>query len=258
MKAVIFCGGFGTRFKEETEVRPKPMITVGKKPILWHIMKIYAHYGIKDFVLCTGYKSDVIKDYFYNYKVLNNDFTVKLGQDESVVFHGNEIEDWTVTVADTGLNTLKGARLKMVEKYIDDDTFCLTYGDGVADINIENLLAFHRSHGKICTVTGVYPPSLFGEITANEKGLVQSFSEKPQTSNGLINGGFFVLNKQIFDYLSEDPNCDFEKGPLEEVVQDGQLMVYRHNGHWSCMDTQRDNAYLNSLWKNGKSFWKVW
>ena len=258
MKVVIFCGGFGTRFKEETEARPKPMITVGGKPILWHIMKLYSHYGFREFILCAGYKCDVIKDYFYHYHMHNSDFTVTLGQEETIEFHDPIEEDWKVTVADTGLNTLKGGRLKKVEKYIDEDTFMLTYGDGIADIDLNRLLQFHRNHGKIATVTGVYPPSLFGEISADETGFVRSFSEKPQTSTGLINGGFFVLNRKIFDYLTDDPQCDFEKGPLEEVVKDGELMVYRHDGHWSCMDTQRDNAYLNKLWESGNSFLKVW
>ena len=259
MKVVLFCGGFGTRFKEETDLKPKPMIKIGEKPILWHIMKYYAHFGFNEFVLCTGYKSEVIKDYFYHYKVHNSDFTVKLGKDESICFHDRQDdENWTVTVVDTGINTLKGGRLKRVEKYIDGDEFMLTYGDGVADVDINKLLDFHRGHGKLATLTGVYPPSLFGELAIDENGKALMFSEKPQTTKGLINGGFFVLNRKIFDYLSEDPSCDFERGPLDEVCAQGELMVYAHDGHWSCMDTQRDNDYLNKLWKNGQAFWKVW
>lgn len=259
MKVVLFCGGFGTRFKEETELKPKPMIKVGNKPILWHIMKYYAHFGFNEFVLCTGYKSEVIKDYFYHYKVHNSDFTVKLGQDESIQFHDRQdAEDWTVTVVDTGLNTLKGGRLKRVEKYIDGDTFMLTYGDGVCDVDINKLLEFHRDHGKLATLTGVYPPSLFGELATDGTGRALMFSEKPQTTKGLINGGFFVLDRKIFDYLSEDESCDFERGPLDKVCAEGELMVYRHTGNWSCMDTQRDNDYLNKLWNSGNAFWKVW
>lgn len=259
MKVVLFCGGFGTRFKEETDLKPKPMIKIGEKPILWHIMKYYAHFGFKEFVLCTGYKSEVIKDYFYHYKVHNSDFTVKLGKDESICFHDRKDEEnWTVSVVDTGVNTLKGGRLKRVEKYIDGDEFMLTYGDGVADIDINKLLEFHHNHGKIATLTGVYPPSLFGELSVDENGKALMFSEKPQTTKGLINGGFFVLNRKIFDYLSEDPSCDFEHGPLDEVCAQGELMVYTHKGHWSCMDTQRDNDYLNKLWAKDQAFWKVW
>ena len=259
MKVVLFCGGFGTRFKEETELRPKPMIKIGGKPILWHIMKYYAHFGFKEFVLCTGYKSEVIKDYFYHYKLHNCDFTVKLGADEQICFHGEQnLEDWTVTVVDTGLNTLKGGRLKRGEPYVDGDTFMLTYGDGVADVDLHKLLDFHRSHGKLATMTGVYPPSLFGELAVDAQGKALMFSEKPQTTKGLINGGFFVLDRKVFDYLSPDESCDFERGPLDEICAQGQLMIYRHTGNWSCMDTQRDNDYLNRLWASNQAFWKVW
>ena len=259
MKVVLFCGGFGTRFKEETDLKPKPMIQIGDKPILWHIMKYYSYFGFREFVLCTGYKSEVIKDYFYHYKLRNSDFTVTIGRDEEICFHNfqNE-ENWMVTVADTGLNTLKGGRLKRVEKYIDEDTFMLTYGDGVSNVDLVKLLEFHRSHGKIATMTGVYPPSLFGELVTDERGRALKFSEKPQTTKGMINGGFFVLNRKIFDYLSSDFSCDFERGPLEEVCAQDQLMVYKHFGDWFCMDTQRDKDYLDRLWNNGQAFWKVW
>lgn len=259
MKVVLFCGGFGTRFKEVTELQPKPMIKIGSRPILWHIMKYYAHYGFNEFVLCTGYKSEVIKDYFYNYQMHSQDFTVKLGKEPQLTIHNvNDEEDWTVTVVDTGLNTLKGGRLKKVEKYIDGDTFMLTYGDGLCDVELDKLLEFHKQHGKMATVTGVYPPSLFGELTVDENGQAKVFSEKAQTTKGLINGGFFVLNKEIFNYLTTDDNCDFEKGPLNQVVEEGELMVYEHTGNWSCMDAQRDNDYLNKLWNTGNAFWKVW
>lgn len=237
MKVVIFCGGQGTRLREETEFRPKPMVMIGHKPVLWHIMKTYAHYGFKEFVLCLGYKGEMIKQYF-------ND---NAGE-----------ENWSVTLADTGERAEKGARLKRIQKYIDGDTFMVTYGDGVADINIKELLAFHQTHGKIATVTGVRPRSAFGEIRFTKDGTVTQFIEKPQFSTETISGGFFVLNRKIFDCLSDEETCDFERGPIEKLVADGQLMVYIHNGGWACMDTYRDMLYLNELWDKGQAFWKVW
>lgn len=259
MKVVIFCGGLGTRLKEETEFRPKPMVNIGNKPILWHIMKTYAHYGFKEFVLCLGYKGEVIKNYFYNYEYLNQNITIKFGSNKQVIYHSenSDIMDWTITFAETGANALKGARLKKVEKFIDGDNFMLTYGDGVANIDINKLLEFHFSHGKIGTVTGVRPPSLFGELLTDNSQVI-TFSEKPQTSTGLINGGFFVFNKKIYEYLSSNDQCDFEIGPLEQLTNDGELMVYKHEGNWACMDTYRDMKYLNDLWDKGKAFWKVW
>ena len=221
-------------------------------------MKIYSHYGFNEFILCLGYKSEVIKDYFYNYEARNNDFTIKLGMCKSLTMHDNsQIEDWTVTLVDTGLETLKGGRLKRIEKYIDGDDFVLTYGDGVANIDIKQLMEYHRSHGRIGTVSGVHPPSLFGELAVRD-GKALIFTEKPQTTKGLINGGFFVFRREIFNYLTEDASCDFEKGPLEKLAGQGQLMVYRHEGDWACMDTLRDNEYLNSLWEENNAFWKVW
>jgi len=258
-KVVILCGGLGTRLKEETEIKPKPMVTIGDKPILWHIMKIYAHYGFKDFILCLGYKGGVIKEYFLNYDILNSDFTIKLGQKKTVTVHNTSDEsDWSVTLADTGVSALKGARLKKIEKYIKEDSFMVTYGDGVGNINVNKLLDFHRSHGKIATVTGVRAPSRFGELQV--KGMqALIFAEKPQSSSGgLINGGFFIFNKVFFDYLTSDDSCDFEKGPLEKIANEGQLMVYTHEGDWACMDTLRDVEYLNGLWQNNEAFWKVW
>jgi len=259
MKVVILCGGIGTRLKEETEYKPKPMVKIGEKPILWHVMKMYAHYGIKDFVLSLGYKGEIIKEYFYNYEILSNDFTIELGNKKHIEIHSNNAEkDWRVTLADTGDKTLKGARLKRVEKYINDDQFMLTYGDGIANVNIENLLEFHRNHGKLATVTGINPSSRFGELKI--KGdKVEAFSEKPKNGAGLINGGFFVFNRGIFDYLLEDENCDLEIGPLEKIAAEGQLMVYKHKGFWACMDTIRDMEYLNKLWRDdGHPAWKVW
>lgn len=258
MKVIILCGGLGTRLREETEFRPKPMVKIGSKPILWHIMKIYAHYGFKDFILCLGYKGEVIKEYFYNYDILNNDFTTELGNHKNIEIHSTPDEKgWRVTLVDTGPKTLKGARIKKIQKYVDEDTFMLTYGDAVANINLNELLAFHKMHGRIGTVTGVRPPSRFGELVPKNNHVV-SFTEKPQVSNGLINGGFFVFNRKIFDYLSDDENCDLEIGPLEKLAKDGELLVYEHKGNWTCMDTYRETEYLNELWHNLKAFWKIW
>lgn len=254
VQVVILCGGMGTRLREETEFKPKPMVEIGGKPILWHIMKIYAHYDFTDFVLCLGYKGDAIKNYFYNYEMMNNDFTVELGKYKQVEIHGNHNEaGWKVTLADTGETALKGARIKKIEKYIKGDTFMLTYGDGIADINLHELVSFHRNHGRIGTVTGVEPPSRFGELVVESNKV--SFTERPQASGGLINGGFFVFNKGIFNYLSEEDSCDFEVGPLEQLATDGELMVYKLKGQWACMDTFRDMQYLDKLWKSGDVFW---
>ncbi|MDY6793319.1 MAG: glucose-1-phosphate cytidylyltransferase [Thermodesulfobacteriota bacterium] len=258
MKVVILCGGLGTRLREETEFRPKPMVEIGSKPILWHIMKIYSHYGIKDFVLSIGYKGEMIKEYFYNYEILTNDFTIELGKKINIEIHSNnEEKDWRITLADTGDKALKGARLKRVQQHVNDDTFMLTYGDGVAEVDINALLTFHNKHGKLATVTGINPASRFGELKI-KGNQVESFSEKPRDGEGLINGGFFVFNKGIFDYLSADENCDLEIGPLEKIAGEGQLMVYKHRGFWACMDTIRDMEYLNKLWVEGKAEWKVW
>jgi len=258
LKVVILCGGMGARLREETEYRPKPMVEIAQRPILWHIMKIYAHYGLKDFILCLGYKGEVIKEYFYHYEVFNDDFTIELGNHKNIEVHNSHAEKgWRVTLADTGDKALKGARLKRVEKYIDGDQFMMTYGDAVADIDINALLAFHRNHGRLATVTGINPTSRFGELKI--KGhQVESFSEKPRTASGLINGGFFVFNTDIFDYLSSNDNCDLEIGPLEKLAREGQLMVYKHTGFWACMDTLRDMEYLNKLWNENEAEWRVW
>lgn len=258
MQTIILCGGLGTRLREETEFRPKPMVEIGGKPILWHIMKTYSHYGIKDFVLSLGYKGEMIKEYFYNYEILTNDFTIELGNKINIEMHSNnEEKDWRITLADTGDKALKGARLKRVQQYVNDDTFMLTYGDGVAEVDINALLAFHKKHGKLATVTGINPAARFGELKI-KGNQVESFSEKPRDGEGLINGGFFVFNKGIFDYLSADENCDLEIGPLEKIAGEGQLMVYKHRGFWACMDTIRDMEYLNKLWVEGNAEWKVW
>lgn len=258
MKVVILCGGLGTRLREETEFRPKTMVNIGKRPILWHIMKTYAHFGHREFVLSTGYKGELIKEYFYHYDLMNNDVTLELARPDRTQFHRRrEEEPWVVTLADTGIDTLKGARLKRVQQYVPDDVFMMTYGDGVADIDIDKLVAFHRSHGKLATVTGISPASRFGELKI-EGDRVESFTEKPKVGSGLINGGFFVFNKEIFNYVSDDKNCDLEVGALEDLAHEGQLMVYRHERFWACMDTIRDMEYLNRLWEDGEAAWQKW
>ena len=258
MKVVILCGGLGARLREETEFRPKPMVRVGTKPVLWHIMQIYAHYGFKDFVLCLGYKGEIIKEYFYNFEIHNQDFSVQLGPTKSVELHApNGSVDWRVALVNTGEQALKGARIKRIQHLVDGDEFMLTYGDGVSNIDISKLLAFHRSHGKIATVTAVHPPSLFGELKVSGQR-VELFTEKPQTSSGLISGGFFVFSRAMFDYLTDDDACDLEQGPLERLAAEGQLMVYQHTGDWACVDTVRDLQHLNNLWAQGRAFWKTW
>ena len=258
MKAVILCGGLGTRLREETEFRPKPMVNIGDRPILWHLMKIYAHYGYHDFVLALGYKSEMIKNYFCHYELMNNDVTIELGKPENTCIHQtHEERGWTITLANTGKNALKGARLKKVQKYINGDTFMLTYGDGIADVDLNELVSFHKSHGKLATLTGINPASRFGELKiAGDK--VEAFREKPKDDDGLINGGFFVFNREFFEYLKEDDNCYLEKEPLENLAADGELMVYPHDGFWQCVDTYRELELLNNLWKSRNPPWKVW
>ena len=258
MKTVILCGGKGTRLREETEYRPKPMVEIGNRPVLWHIMKIYASYGFKDFILCLGYKGNMIKEYFLNYEAMNNDFTINIGRHNQILVHNNHTEnDWLVTLVNTGDETQTGARVKRIEKYIDSDTFMLTYGDGVANIDISRLLSYHRSHGKCATMTGVKPSSRFGELVLEDNHVVK-FNEKPAAMEGIINGGYFVLNRKIFDYLSEDDDCVFEKDPLENLSADRELMVYNHEGFWQCMDTYREMELLNAYWKNNLAPWRIW
>jgi glucose-1-phosphate cytidylyltransferase len=258
MKVVVLCGGLGTRLREETEFRPKPMVEIGGHPILWHIMKIYAHYGMRDFILCLGYRGNVIKDYFLNYEAMNNDFRICLGRQSRIEFMGaHQEQDFTVTLADTGLETMTGGRLQRVARYLgNDDTFLLTYGDGLCDVNISSLIAFHQSHGKIATVTSVPPISRFGMLEADAQGRVERFSEKPK-SNGLISAGFFVLNRRIFDYLT-GPDCILEREPLERLAGVGQLMAYRHDGFFYAMDTYREYQHLNELWASANTPWTVW
>ena len=257
MKVVILAGGYGSRLGNLTNSVPKPMVQIGGKPIMWHIMKIYAHYGIKEFIICLGYKGNVIKDYFLHYDTNNNDFTVDLSNN-SVEFHNDHDEiDWKVTLVDTGVDTLKGGRLKRIEKYLDEDTNLLTYGDGVSDIDIKELIDFHNKKEKMVTISGVHPPARFGELIA-EGDILTEFEEKPQTSQGLINGGFMVFNKSLLEHLTEDENCDLEAGIFEELATQGEIAVYKHNGYWACMDHERDLHYLEDLWKKNQAFWKVW
>jgi glucose-1-phosphate cytidylyltransferase len=258
VKVVILCGGQGTRLREETEYRPKPLVDVGGRPILWHIMKLYAHYGLRDFVLCLGYRGTMIKDYFLNYEAMNNDFTVCLGQRNEIEYHGSHQEqDFRVTLADTGLDSMTGARVKRIERYIDDDTFLVTYGDGLSDVNIDDLLRFHRSHGRLATVTTVHPVSRYGLVALDNDGLVYDFAEKPQ-AEGWASAGFFVFNRRVLDYLSLDVTCVLEREPLERLAQVGQLMAYRHEGFFYAMDTYREYMHLNELWDSGQAPWAVW
>jgi len=256
MKTIILAGGYGTRLGNITEAIPKPMVKIGNKPIIWHIMKIYSHYGYKDFIISLGYKAEVIKEYFYNYDIYNSDYRINLGTKEINLLNNQEEADWIVTLVDTGLDTLKGARIKRLEKYLDDINM-ITYGDGVADINFANLIEFHKSHNKILTITGVHAPARFGEIIEKNNKII-SFQEKPELSGGSINGGFMVFNRKLLDYLTTDEKCDFEKGPLEKLAQKGEIMLYKHPGKWACMDHERDVVYLNKLWNENKAFWKVW
>jgi glucose-1-phosphate cytidylyltransferase len=258
MKVIILCGGQGTRLREETEFKPKPMVMVGGRPILWHIMKMYGTYGFKDFVLCLGYKGDMIKEYFLNYQAMNNDCTIQLGQHRELESHGaHGEEDFRVTLADTGADNMTGSRVKQVEKYIDDDLVCVTYGDGLSDVNIQKLVEFHRSHGKVGTVTSVRPQSRFGVLQMEDDGLVTNFAEKPQ-EQGWISAGLFVFNRSFFQYLSTDPSCVMEQEPLQQLARDGQLMAYRHDGFFFAMDTYREALKLNELWDADQAPWATW
>ncbi len=258
-KVIILAGGQGMRLREETEYRPKPMVEVGGRPLLWHIMKIYAHHGFDDFVICLGYKGEIIKGYFLDFDYLAGDFTITLGQREKITCHDKREEyGWSVTLANTGLNNETGSRIKQVERYASDcDLVLLTYGDGVSDIDLTELVKFHRSHGKIGTVTGVSPPSRFGELCI-KNGLVEEFSEKPNVSSGSINGGFFVFDPRIFSFAKSDPACNFERDVLPKVAEAGELMAFDHKGFWQCVDTMRDLVQLTQLWQSGQAPWVVW
>ena len=254
MKVVILCGGKGTRMREETEYKPKPMVEIGGKPVLWHIMNNYAHHGFKDFVLPLGYKGDVIKEYFYHYKIKNSDLTVDLGTGDITKYDDENAKDWCVTLVDTGLEALKGSRIKRAAKYIDTDRFMVTYGDGLANIDIEKLVEFHTQSGTIGTFTGVRMPSRFGTVTTDNSGYIKSWQEKPVLDE-YINGGFFVFNREFLNYLTEDEHCELEKEPLEKLASEGQLSMYHHEGFWHCMDTYRDYLHLNELWNSGRAPW---
>ena len=257
MKTIILAGGLGTRLGDITSSMPKPMVKIGNKPILWHIMKIYSQYGYRDFILSLGYQQETIKEYFNNYDVENNDYSIQLGSKKIDILNSHDEKDWVVKLVDTGLNTLKGARIKRLEKYLDDDLNMVTYGDGVADIDINELVKFHKAQKTIMTITGVYPPARFGEIVEENSKLI-SFKEKPQSSVGLISGGFFVFDKRLLNYLTDDEDCDLEYGAMEELVKMGEVSVYKHLGNWECVDTERDLKHLNKLWAEGNAFWKTW
>ena len=257
MKVVIFCGGLGTRLREETEFRPKPMVPIGGLPILWHIMKLYAAHGHKEFILCLGYKGEVIKEYFRNYHWNVSDVTMRLGASPQIVYHNQHLEeDWTVTLLDTGQTTQTAGRLKRALPFIDSDTFLLSYGDGLTNSDITASIRFHEQGGTIATVTAVPPASRFGELTL-EGDKVSCFREKPEHEAGLINGGFFVLNRNIADYLPEH-DCMFEQEPMRRLAADGQMRAFVHEGFWQCMDTFREQEILNDLWRSGRAPWKTW
>ena len=260
MKTVILCGGMGTRIRDASENLPKPLLPIGSRPILWHIMKGYAHHGFKDFVLCLGHKGWLLKEFFLNYRSMSSDLLVTLGTQGTTEFLGSPLgEDWRVLLADTGEATMTGGRLAAVRKYVeDDDLVMLTYGDGVANIDLKQLVAFHRAHGKIATVTAVRPPGRFGELSLTQ-GSVTEFSEKPQAAGGLINGGFFVFDAQrIWDYVKSEPGCVLEGEPMRALVRNKQLAAFEHTGFWQPMDTLREFNLLNDLWSSGRAPWKVW
>ena len=257
MKTVILCGGYGTRIRDVSEDLPKPMIPVGRLPILWHLMKYYSSFGHNDFVLCLGHKGQVIKDFFLNYESNTRDCTISLGSKQEITFHTKHDEqDWKVTLADTGLETMTGGRIAKIQQYVDDETFFLTYGDGLSDVNITELIAFHKAQQVKATVTAVLPPGRFGalDVTGNR---VNSFREKPQGDGANVNGGFFVLSTKVIDYISGDKTI-WERGPIERLAKEGELAAFQHSGFWQPMDTMRDKVHLEELWQSGKAPWKVW
>lgn len=255
MQVVILCGGMGTRLREETEYKPKPMVEIGGRPILWHIMKMYAHYGYSRFILCLGYKGNMIKEYFLNYEAMNNDFTIQLGLRQTMsCFNNHQEQDYEVTLVDTGLNTMTGGRLKRIENIIDSDQFMVTYGDGLSDVNISELVQFHKAHGKNATLTSIRSPSRYGILELSGDNNVKSFSEKIRTD--WINGGFFVFNRDVFRYL--DADCVLEQEPMHGLVRDNQLMAFQHDGFWIGMDTYREYQILNEMWENNRAPWNIW
>jgi glucose-1-phosphate cytidylyltransferase len=256
MKVVILAGGLGTRLSEETTIKPKPMVEIGGKPILWHIMKIYSHYGFNDFVILLGYKGYIIKEYFANYFLHQSDVTFDL-KNNKMEIHNCFSEPWKVTLIDTGIDTMTGGRIKQAKKYIGNETFMLTYGDGISDLNINELLAFHKKHGKSITMTAVQPEGRYGSVDINDNGIINEFIEKPKGDNSWINGGFFVCEPEVMDYISGN-NTVFERDPLEKLAEEKKMYAYKYHGFWRCMDTLRDKIILNHLWDNNKANWKVW
>jgi glucose-1-phosphate cytidylyltransferase len=257
MKVVILAGGLGTRISEETDIKPKPMITIGDQPILWHIMKMYSYYGFNEFVILLGYKGYCIKEYFSNYFLHNSDVTFDLSND-SLHIHNNFSDPWKVTLVNTGINNMTGSRIKQAKPYTENKPFFLTYGDGVSDIDINSLLEFHKSKGKSLTVTAVQPDGRFGVLDINTNSQVEQFYEKPHGDGGWINAGFFVCEQNVFDYISDNADCIFEREPLENISKDRELFAYQHNGFWKCMDTLRDKIKLNEMWENNQAKWRKW
>lgn len=256
MKVVILAGGFGTRISEESHLKPKPMIEVGEMPILWHIMKEYSHYGYNEFIICLGYKQAVVKEFFADYFLHTSDVTFDLANNEMQV-HNNYSEPWKVTLIDTGLNTMTGGRIKRIREYVGDETFMLTYGDGVSDVDLDRLLEFHRNHKKIGTITAISVDQRFGVLDVQDDNSIHNFAEKQEKDSTVVNGGYMVFEPQIFDYIEGDATV-FEKEPLQKLSEEGQLMAYRHDGFWQCMDTQREKEKLEKLWASGKAPWKTW
>ncbi|MGE5237541.1 MAG: glucose-1-phosphate cytidylyltransferase [Chloroflexota bacterium] len=257
MKVVILAGGFGTRISEESHLKPKPMIEIGERPILWHIMKIYSHYGFNDFVVCLGYKGYYIKEYFAHYFLHESDVTFDFRNSNEQIVHTHSAEPWKVTLVNTGIDTMTGGRVKRIQSHVGGQTFMMTYGDGVSDVNIHDLLSFHRSHGKLATVTSVQPGGRFGALDLSETNHVRGFQEKPQGDGGWINAGFFVLEPETFNYIEGDHTV-FEREPLEGLAKDNQLVAYKHQGFWQPMDSLRDKTQLEQIWKSGKARWKIW
>jgi glucose-1-phosphate cytidylyltransferase len=257
MKVVILAGGFGTRISEESYLKPKPMIEIGEKPILWHIMKIYSHFGFNDFIICLGYKGIVIKEYFHHYFLHESNVTYDFKLNQKLI-ENHTAEPWKVSLIDTGLHTMTGGRIKRISPYIGNETFMVTYGDGVADVKIDELVALHKKNGKIATVTAIQPNGRFGALDCNDDGMVTGFQEKPQNENGWINGGFMVLEPEVFNYIPSDDSTVFEREPLENLAKDNQLMAYKHHSFWQPMDAIRDKNKLEELWQSKKAPWKIW
>ena len=255
MKVVILCGGKGTRLREETEYKPKPMVEIGDRPIVWHIMKLYSYYGFKDFILCLGYKHQVIREYFLNYRYMNSNVTVSLNLDQRIICHDSHSEDWNVTLVYTGLETKKGGRIKKIEPYLDGERFMVTYGDGVSDVNIRQLIAYHEENKAFATFTGVHPISRFATVEQDADGKIVDWDEKKQLE-GYMNAGFFVVENKVLDYIEGD--VEFEEKPMKNLAKERKVAMYRHDGFWQCMDTYRDYSFLTELWESGKAPWKVW